>query len=366
MDSLTRALNNPLIASLPTKRAAYADRTAVLMAVMSKLAYIPFEQPREEKLDRVIEAIQRAKSLKAARETLNEFYRDYRTNYQTEVREELETHLGMLGFTLSGTYVVGDTQAFLATKPAPNGEREADTGVAVLSFRGTEQKIQDWKTNLNARRTRMTGVPVHGGFWKAFDGVRPKIQKDLTPLIDAGYTLYVTGHSLGGALALIATREIGHDSTGACYTFGQPRVSGYGFAEKIKTPIYRVVNATDIVPRVPPAIIPHLLRTALSLAPFPGRDLLKRLIEEFSGYVHHGDMRYMPRAKESDDGYRDVRLLANPNVFDRTIWWVSDVVLRLNLGGPTSDHSMDRYIDKLLAYADKRNPDKTTGTSDPG
>lgn len=33
-----------LIESLPTKRAAYSDRTAWLMSEMSALAYLPFEK----------------------------------------------------------------------------------------------------------------------------------------------------------------------------------------------------------------------------------------------------------------------------------------------------------------------------------
>ena len=93
------------------------------------------------------------------------------------------------------------------------------------------------------------GVPVHSGFWNSFAGVRKLIEPDLHEYLEKGYTLYVTGHSLGGAMAMIATHEMGKDSTGACYTFGAPRVAGYGFAAEIKTPIYRVVNANDVVPR---------------------------------------------------------------------------------------------------------------------
>jgi hypothetical protein len=184
--------------------------------------------------------------------------------------------------------------------------------------------------------------------------VRPKISSDVAPLTDAGYTLYLTGHSLGGALALIATREIGSDSTGACYTFGQPRVSGYGFAQDIKTPIYRVVNASDIVPRVPPAVLPRVLLFALRLVRFPGRAWLMDILEMFAGYVHHGDMRYLTKSNgDADRPYEDVRLLANPNMFDRATWWVGDLFWTLR--GPAADHSISKYCEKLRAYAMKRN-----------
>ena len=73
----------------------------------------------------------------------------------------------------------------------------------VLCFRGTEQKVQDWATNLNGQQITVEGIEVHGGFWEAFQSVKRVIIDDITPLIEEGYTLYITGHSLGGALALI-------------------------------------------------------------------------------------------------------------------------------------------------------------------
>ncbi|MDA1349188.1 MAG: lipase family protein, partial [Chloroflexi bacterium] len=267
------ASSDPVLSLPPIKRAAYSDRTAVLMAEMSRLAYIPFEQPRDKDLDQVIGQIRASKNDEHARNILNDFYRNYRTAGQNEARQELVNGLARLGFKLVSTYAVGETQAFLSIKEHLDGRGSGAPGILVLSFRGTERKVQDWKTDLKARKTimRLSGIPVHQGFWEAFNLVRPKISSDLAPLIDAGYTLYMTGHSLGGALALIATREIGSDSTGACYTFGQPRVSGYGFAQQIKTPIYRVVNASDIVPRVPPSVLPKVLLFALRIVRFPGR-----------------------------------------------------------------------------------------------
>jgi pimeloyl-ACP methyl ester carboxylesterase len=74
--------------------------------------------------------------------------------------------------------------------------------------------------------------------------------------------LFVTGHSLGGALAAVygamlhynAETEI-TDRLAAIYTFGQPRVGDQNFAnyanEKLKGHYNRVVYCNDIVPRVP-------------------------------------------------------------------------------------------------------------------
>ena len=160
----------------------------------------------------------------------------------------------------------------------------------------------------------------------------------------------MTGHSLGGALALIATKEIARASIGACYTFGSPRVAGYGFARKIKTPIYRVVNARDIVPRVPPVFLPTVLSIVVSFTPIPYQKWISKVLEKFTGYVHHGDMRYLTRTKkERSYSYEDVNLLANPNMVYRTIWWFRGIWRKP--GSPIDDHSIDTYCKKLKAYA---------------
>ncbi len=73
--------------------------------------------------------------------------------------------------------------------------------------------------------------------------------------------LYVTGHSLGGALGYLAAYFIQRDlpvSVSGLYTFGAPRLLDSGIAGNLNSlkpfHVYRYVKAADIVPRVPPAI----------------------------------------------------------------------------------------------------------------
>ena len=352
---------DPLFSELPTKRAAYSDRMSVLMADMVRMAYIPFERPDEAELNEAVEKIRNALDAQAARAILDTFSRDFR-DQQSGSRERLITRLAELQFELVSTYAVGETQAFLAKRAYHNPEGRTGTGILVLSFRGTEsKKIKDWLTDLDARKTNSRGVGVHTGFWNAWGLVKQQIQEDIAPLTGEGYTLYITGHSLGGALALIATREIGNDSTGACYTFGQPRVSEYGFARDIKTPIYRVVNASDIVPRMPPMLIHRLLTFILSIPVivFPGKSWVLRALKQFF-YVHHGDMRYLTKSRTGKAGdYSDVSVLSNPNIIDRAKWFIRDILPQF--GSVTGDHSGDKYYEKLRAYAIKRNPDLVDG-----
>ena len=62
-----------------------------------------------------------------------------------------------------------------------------------------------------------------------------------------------------------------------CYTFGAPRVGDDGRLGCFKTPIYRIVNATDPVPIVPPSgsfisAFKHLFRILAAFV--PGADCL--------------------------------------------------------------------------------------------
>ena len=75
-----------------------------------------------------------------------------------------------------------------------------------------------------------------------------------------GHQLFFTGHSLGGALAITATRFLSTDITGACYTFGSPPVGTVDFDIDITTPIYRIINHVDIVPRLPNPILVLVVR----------------------------------------------------------------------------------------------------------
>ena len=62
-----------------------------------------------------------------------------------------------------------------------------------------------------------------------------------------------TGHSLGGALAVVAAARSKY--VGEVYTFGQPRVGNRKYSKQVKSKVYRFVNNNDIVPRIPPPLV---------------------------------------------------------------------------------------------------------------
>lgn len=123
-----------------------------------------------------------------------------------------------------------------------------------LVFRGTGETT-DWLTNLKfdyARWPHGKGK-VHSGFKAALDVVWDEIAKAIAPLKGP---LFITGHSLGGAIATLAGARIGRDGVQrATYAFGAPRVGDATFAENYPANmrLYRVVNDNDAVTVVPPA-----------------------------------------------------------------------------------------------------------------
>jgi hypothetical protein len=128
--------------------------------------------------------------------------------------------------------------------------------VAVV-FRGTNRP-RDWLNNLDTVQVRGYGGKVHKGFHFALNEAWVTIVKKVRRVLSSDQTLWVTGHSLGGALATLAARRLQMDEglrTHATFTYGAPRVFDPGAAEKFRLLLYRFVNGKDIVPHVPPPLL---------------------------------------------------------------------------------------------------------------
>jgi len=118
--------------------------------------------------------------------------------------------------------------------------------VAVVVFRGTTD-LRDWLTNLRmAPEPWPQGGAVHGGFARALDEVWPDVVAEVQTL---ELPVFVTGHSLGGALATLAAAR---HPFAAAYTFGAPRVGNAAFYQSLRSPLHRVVHHRDVVPTLPP------------------------------------------------------------------------------------------------------------------
>ena len=336
-------VKNLLARKLPSYRKAYSDRTSWLMAFISELAYIRFNPIFKDSSKKYfIEQVSKLVSDKdiKALNTLIEIV-GYDANVE---KKKLEENVNFLNLKLIKTFDNNGTQAILL---------ENDTYI-FLGFRGTEvTSIKDIKSDINAIiKACESGGKVHSGFDEAYSQVAVDIQQFLGQEPFKDKPLFITGHSLGGALATIAAKELTHEGgIAACYTFGSPRVGNVDWATGIKTPIYRVVNAVDPVTMMPPSgVTIEIGAWIVGFIPYVGTAIKKFLLVKFGGYYHCGDMRYLSICKAGD--YKNVQLLYGVSFIFRV-----KAFLKNNIPGSKipADHSITVYRDKLKIIASDRN-----------
>ncbi len=121
---------------------------------------------------------------------------------------------------------------------------------AVLCFRGTEKNFSDILTDLKIRFFQTEKGKLHSGFFNAYLSIDSEIKHYLQHL--QHLPLYITGHSLGGALAIIAMTQLPRKNIVACYTYGCPKIGDDKFVRShSNAPIYSIMNCLDIVTYIP-------------------------------------------------------------------------------------------------------------------
>lgn len=190
---------------------------------------------------------------------------------------------------------------------------------------------------------------MHRGFKEAFELIEKELEKELEKYESEKLPLYITGHSLGGALALVAAKYLCSDSTGAVYTFGGPRVGDDEFFENIKTPVYRLVNQADAVPRLPFGAGFNYFLAFIDFIPINGtKKITAWLRKHFSGFTHKGTMVFLGEDKG------EVVVKNSPSIFWRSPY-IFPRLLQTKFKATFQDHSITEYCDKLQRYAHKRN-----------
>ena len=345
----------------PAKRAAFSDRTAYVMAEMSKLAYFKFEGGHT--IDQFLESAKSilgdSGSFMAIKVLAPKFFSH---TSPEDARNALEAILDEQGFKLIDTFNANGTQAFMC--------RDEKTKVVILAFRGTEiTEYADIKADINASLEEVSiaghRVLVHSGYWHAFGHVKDAIEQKLKDYKD-DYQIYFTGHSLGGALATVALKYFSSDASGACYTFGAPPVGIKDFENHIKTPLYRIMNHLDIVPNLPNPLIACAMqwfwksivfvvmyfRIERILSP-KNRDKISKLIRDSSRYRQVGfgcrllGTEANPKLRYQLGAMDTVRMYIEP-LLPRN--WTKKKKMKRFL----TDHAIDAYSNKLMKWAVSR------------
>ncbi|WP_039058504.1 lipase family protein [Enterobacter sp. Bisph1] len=137
----------------------------------------------------------------------------------------------------------------------------------IISWRGTAS-MYDGGTDLAFRpvntefcdlnKTQCSSLlpagKVHTGFWSGYNRVEKIFNKEIEELTDLIETLdlFVCGHSLGGALALIHSAKL-KDYNPILYTYGMPRTFTRDAVMQLsEITHFRHINDKDPVPAVPP------------------------------------------------------------------------------------------------------------------
>jgi predicted lipase len=139
------------------------------------------------------------------------------------------------------------------------------TGNVVISFRGSDN-LENWIKDLDfPKKTaypKCTDCEIHGGFLDAWTEVQDEVLQAVETLLNVmpDAKVFVTGHSMGAAMAVLCAAELGASSHSlgkkieAVYTFGQPRVGNQAFHDFYATGehvSWRVTHYRDIVPHLP-------------------------------------------------------------------------------------------------------------------
>ena len=128
----------------------------------------------------------------------------------------------------------------------------------VICFPGSKEFL-DWVDNLRFRKTsiflnKRDDIKVHEGFFDQYATIRMDIREEISNR-DKNKKIFITGHSLGGALATLCHYyDYFYDDSAMSITFGSPRVGNNEFKKDfnlLKLESYRIVYGEDTITKVP-------------------------------------------------------------------------------------------------------------------
>lgn len=171
-----------------------------------------------------------------------------------EKQPKIEETASKWGFTEVDTIKSGSMSAFVMS----------NRNCVVLAFRGTDMfSLRDWVVDFRVGSVKVRQGSVHRGFYRAWSGMRRDVVGALNRHGADNKILWVTGHSLGGALAgMYAYSETFErlifkgPRIHRIVTFGQPLFTDEALAGVMRNEFvgryFRVVNDLDIVATIPP------------------------------------------------------------------------------------------------------------------
>jgi triacylglycerol lipase len=151
-------------------------------------------------------------------------------------------------------YVLANEQVIIVAFRGTQVVKASDLG-ALDRLQATVQRVlKDLATDARVRLTPWpgrAGGQVHQGFADSLQEMLPELSARIAALRAGGPArrLWLTGHSLGGALATLAADLL--PEVQGIHVFGSPRVGDATFARQVVFPGWRFRHHCDVIPWVP-------------------------------------------------------------------------------------------------------------------
>jgi len=229
-----------------------------------------------------------------------------------------------------GSWHLRDCHAF--SSASIQGYIANGIGYTMLAFRGSDHlEIDDWMGNADfdlVYDPHIRGGQIHSGFQRGAESIWPQVQHLLADYRPPDHKLFLTGHSLGGALAMLTAARFASDQRSAeidaIFTFGQPRAGDRDFARRFERDFhdrtFRFVNRYDLITRLPPRLL---------------------------GYDHAGQLRYIDEngvLHENISLWQQLLTTLNP-LGKNAQEYITELTDKLP--GAVADHNGSRYIELL-------------------
>lgn len=195
-------------------------------------------------------------------------------------------------YTLNGTFTAGENG-----KSLPFGFVASKNGVFYIVIRGTQTPLE-WfdDASIIPMPFRNGWGNTTRGFLEIHEQIFPTIREIIAEQGVNVQKLFVTGHSLGAALAKLTAADLifngAEPSKPVLYTFSGPRVGDGTFAAKFKAQglaAWRIFNTEDIVPTLPLSTLEGNPESVLGLFESKVELLLKLILKETTFVFQHVD-----------------------------------------------------------------------------